>query len=163
MPSPSAARKPGAPRSPAASIGAPCPPVEVDDGVFYGDEAWQKKARAGLSRQEARTEPSWRMADAGQGTGTRTQQEAKYTDRAYDPAAKTLTMLVNGKPTLPRKLAGWVDLDKVPAADAEPAQRDGRVTPCVNDHQDPQQCLDRPVPSCATTASSPRAPRGARS
>jgi len=55
--------------------------------------------------------------------GTRAQQEAKYTDRVYDPAGKTLTMLVDGTPTLRRKLAGWVDLDKVPVADAKPAQK----------------------------------------
>src|SRR5205814_326176 len=41
----------------AASVGAPRPPVEVDDGEFYGDEAWQRKARAGLVRQATRTEP----------------------------------------------------------------------------------------------------------
>ena len=41
----------------AASIGAARPPIEVDDGEFYGDEAWQAKARAGLARQAARTEP----------------------------------------------------------------------------------------------------------
>jgi hypothetical protein len=80
-------------------------PLIVHVGVFVGKNA----------------DGSWRTADAGQ--GTRAQQEAKYTDHVYDPAAKTLTMLVNGKPTLPRRLAGWVDLDKVPAADAELVQR----------------------------------------
>ena len=41
----------------ASSIGAPRPPIEIDGGEFYGDEAWQKKTRAGLARQAARTEP----------------------------------------------------------------------------------------------------------
>jgi hypothetical protein len=65
---------------------------------------------------------TWRMADAGQ--GTKALQKAEYTGRVYDPTAKTLTLLVNGKPTLPRRLAGWVNLDKVPAAnDAKPAAK----------------------------------------
>lgn len=41
----------------AASIVAPRPPLEIDCGEFYGDEIWQKRARAGLARQAARTEP----------------------------------------------------------------------------------------------------------
>jgi hypothetical protein len=51
---------------------------------------------------------TWRTADAGQGTKER--QEAKYLSRPYNPAAKTI-----GGPAGPRPLAGWVDLDKVPA------------------------------------------------
>ena len=35
----------------------PRPPIEIDGGEFYGDEAWQEKARAGLARQAARTVP----------------------------------------------------------------------------------------------------------
>jgi nucleoside phosphorylase len=39
------------------SIGVPRPRIEIDGGEFYGDEAWQAKARAGLARQAARTAP----------------------------------------------------------------------------------------------------------
>jgi hypothetical protein len=65
---------------------------------------------------------TWRMADAGQ--GTREKQEAKYTDRVYDPKTNTLALVIGGKPTLGRKLAGWVDLDMVPAlAQAKPVPK----------------------------------------
>lgn len=49
---------------------------------------------------------TWRTADAGQ--GSHEAQEAKYLSRTYDPANVTLSSLAG-----PRKLAGWVDLDKV--------------------------------------------------
>lgn len=48
---------------------------------------------------------TWRTADAGQTEGPNSSVEhAKYVNRVYDPVNVTL----NG-----RKLAGWVDLDKV--------------------------------------------------
>jgi hypothetical protein len=51
---------------------------------------------------------TWQTADAGQ--GTHDKQEAKRMARAYDAAAKTI-----GGPLGPRPLAGWCDLDRVPA------------------------------------------------
>jgi len=55
----------------------------------------------------------WQTADAGQ--GSHAAQAAAYVDRPYDAEALTL-----GGPAGPRRLAGWVDMDKVPVAEAHP-------------------------------------------
>lgn len=56
----------------------------------------------------------WKTADSGQGS-VGAGQSALYVERSYDPVAVTLaqTRPVLGKP---RKLAGWIDIDKVPGA-----------------------------------------------
>jgi len=54
----------------------------------------------------------WKTADAGQ--GTKLAQEARYVERPYDPVAVTL-----GGPVGPRKLFGWLDLDRFPIADVK--------------------------------------------
>jgi hypothetical protein len=54
---------------------------------------------------------SWRTADAGQ--GDHDHQEAKFLDRAYAPPTLGAPARIGGPAGL-RRLAGWVDLDKVP-------------------------------------------------
>lgn len=54
--------------------------------------------------------PIWKTADAGQGS-IGAGQQANYLSRPYDPSGVTL-----GGPAGPRKLAGWIDIDKVPGA-----------------------------------------------
>lgn len=57
----------------------------------------------------APTSGPWKTADAGQ--GSHEVQTAVYQDRPYDSMLLTL-----GGPLGPRRLAGWVDLDRVPLA-----------------------------------------------
>jgi hypothetical protein len=56
----------------------------------------------------------WKTADSGQGA-MGSGQSALYVERSYDPTNVTLAQT---KPVLgkPRKLAGWIDIDKVPGA-----------------------------------------------
>lgn len=51
--------------------------------------------------------PVWTTADAGQGS-VGTGQAALFVKRPYDPIRMTL-----GGPAKPRKLAGWIDIDKL--------------------------------------------------
>ena len=65
----------------------------------------------------------WKTADAGQG-GIGTGQQAKYLDRPYDAATRTLggpgAQFVPGKGWTvrgdSRTIAGWIDIDKVQGA-----------------------------------------------